>query len=61
MAQLEKELDELQSLSTYASSLSSYIYMNITGMSKIMKKFDKKFKKQKKIWKKVYQKILIRI
>ena len=44
MAQLEKELDELQSLSTYASSLSSYIYMNITGMSKIMKKFDKKFK-----------------
>ena len=45
MAQLEKELDELQSLSTYASSLSSYIYMNITGMSKIMKKFDKKFKR----------------
>ena len=44
MAQLEKELDELQSLSTYASSLSSYIYMNITGMSKIMKNLTKNSK-----------------
>ncbi len=45
MIQLEKELDELQTLSSYATSLSCYIYLNITGMSKILKKFDKKFKR----------------
>ena len=26
-------------------SVSSFIYINITGMQKIMKKFDKKFKR----------------
>ena len=45
MTQLEKELDELQTLSSYATSLSCYIYLNITGMSKILKKFEKKFKR----------------
>ena len=45
MVQLKKELVELKALSTYATSLSCYIYLNITGMSKIMKKFDKKFKR----------------
>ena len=45
LVQLEKELDELQTLSSYATSLSCYIYLNITGMSKILKKFDKKFKR----------------
>ena len=45
MAQLEKELDELQILSSYATTLSCYIYLNITGMYKILKKFDKKFKR----------------
>ena len=45
MIQLKKELVELKALSTYATSLSCYIYLNITGMSKIMKKFDKKFKR----------------
>ena len=45
LAQLEKELDELQTLSSYATSLSCYIYLNMTGMSKILKKFDKKFKR----------------
>ena len=45
LAQLEKELDELQTLSSYATSLSCYIYLNITGMHKILKKFDKKFKR----------------
>ena len=45
MSQLEKELDELQILSSYATSLSCYIYLNITGMYKILKKFDKKFKR----------------
>ena len=45
LIQLEKELDELQTLSSYATSLSCYIYLNITGMSKILKKFDKKFKR----------------
>ena len=45
MIQVEKELDELQALSSYATSLSCYIYLNITGMSKILKKFDKKFKR----------------
>ena len=44
MNQLKKELDELQTLSSYATSLSSYIYLNMTGMSKILKKFDKKFR-----------------
>ena len=43
MVQIEKELDELQSLSSYATSLSCYIYLNITGMHKILKKFEKKF------------------
>ena len=45
MVQLHKELIELKTLSSYATSLSCYIYLNITGMSKIMKKFDKKFKR----------------
>jgi len=45
LTQLEKELNELQTLSSYATSLSCYIYLNITGMSKILKKFDKKFKR----------------
>ena len=45
LSQLEKELDELQTLSSYATSLSCYIYLNMTGMSKILKKFDKKFKR----------------
>ena len=45
MAQLDKELEELKTLSSYATSLSCYIYLNITGMSKILKKFDKKFKR----------------
>ena len=45
MNQLNKELDELQKLSTHAKSLSSYIFYNITGVSKILKKFDKKFKR----------------
>ena len=45
LVQLEKELDELQTLSSYATSLSCYIYLNITGMTKILKKFDKKFKR----------------
>ena len=45
MVQLEKELEELQVLSSYATSLSCYIYLNITGMYKILKKFDKKFKR----------------
>ena len=45
MIQLKRELNELKSLSSYASSLSCYIYLNITGMSKIMKKFEKKFKR----------------
>ena len=45
MNQLKKELLELKTLSSYATSLSCYIYLNITGMSKIMKKFDKKFKR----------------
>ena len=45
MIQLKKELLELKSLSNYATTLSCYIYLNITGMSKIMKKFDKKFKR----------------
>ena len=45
MIQLKKELIELKALSNYATSLSCYIYLNITGMSKIMKKFDKKFKR----------------
>ena len=45
MIQLKRELGELKSLSSYATSLSSYIYLNITGMSKIMKKFEKKFKR----------------
>ena len=45
MAQLLKELDELKALSSYATSLSCYIYLNVTGMSKILKKFDKKFKR----------------
>ena len=45
MNQLDKELDELQKLSTHAKSLSSYIFYNITGVSKILKKFDKKFKR----------------
>ena len=43
MSQINKELDELQSLSNYATSLSSYIYLNITALSKILKKFDRKF------------------
>ena len=45
MVQIEKELDELQTLSSYATSLSCYIYLNITGMAKILKKFEKKFKR----------------
>ena len=45
MIQLKRELQELKSLSSYATSLSCYIYLNITGMSKIMKKFEKKFKR----------------
>ena len=45
MIELDKELDQLQDLSNFATSLSSYIYINITGMAKILKKFDKKFKK----------------
>ena len=45
LAQLKKELHELKSLSSYATSLSCYVYLNMTGMSKIMKKFDKKFKR----------------
>ena len=45
MIELDKELDQLQDLSDFATSLSSYIYINITGMSKILKKFDKKFKR----------------
>ena len=45
LVQLEKELDELQALSSYATSLSCYIYLNITGMAKILKKFDKKFRR----------------
>ena len=45
MAQLDKELEELKTLSSYATSLSCYIYLNITGMAKILKKFDKKFKR----------------
>jgi hypothetical protein len=45
MIQLKRELVELKTLSTYATSLSCYIYLNMTGMAKIMKKFDKKFKR----------------
>ena len=45
LVQLHKELIELKTLSSYATSLSCYIYLNITGMSKIMKKFDKKFRR----------------
>ena len=45
LVQLKKELQELKSLSTYATSLSCYIYLNLTGMAKIMKKFEKKFKR----------------
>ena len=45
LVQLKKELQELKSLSSYATSLSCYVYLNMTGMSKIMKKFDKKFKR----------------
>ena len=45
MNQLDKELDELQDLSNYAMSISSYVQINITGMAKILKKFDKKFKR----------------
>ena len=45
MYQLDKELDELQDLSNYAMSISSYVQINITGMAKILKKFDKKFKR----------------
>ena len=45
MTQITRELDELQSLSKYSTSLSSYIYLNITALSKILKKFDKKFAK----------------
>ena len=45
MKQVDKELDELQLLSNFASSISSFIYFNITGMYKILKKFDKKFKR----------------
>ena len=47
MAQLDKELEELKTLSSYATSLSCYIYLNITGMAKILKKFDKKLVWQK--------------
>ena len=45
LVQLKKELQELKTLSTYATSLSCYIYLNMTGMAKIMKKFEKKFKR----------------
>ena len=45
LIQLKKELQELKTLSTYATSLSCYIYLNMTGMAKIMKKFEKKFKR----------------
>ena len=45
MIQINKELDELQNLSNLVNLTSNYIYINITGMSKILKKFDKKFKR----------------
>ena len=45
MIQVDKELDELQSLSNFSTSISSFVYINITGMYKILKKFDKKFKR----------------
>ena len=41
--QIKKELKELNDLSKYAGSISSYIHINITALSKILKKFDKKF------------------
>ena len=44
MIQIDKELDELQLLSNFSTSISSFVYINITGMYKILKKFDKKFK-----------------
>ena len=47
MSQINNELDELQTLSNYAESTSSYIYFNITALSKILHKFDKKFSKYK--------------
>ena len=43
LSQIKKELNELYDLSKYAGSISSYIHINITGLSKILKKFDKKF------------------
>ena len=43
LSQIKKELNELCDLSKYAGSISSYIHINITGLSKILKKFDKKF------------------
>ena len=45
MIQIDKELDELQTLSNFATYLSSYVCINIIGMNKILKKFDKKFKR----------------
>ncbi len=45
MDQINKELDELQDLSDLATSLSNYVYINITAIDKILKKFDKKFKR----------------
>ena len=45
MIQVDKELDELQLLSDFSTSISSFVYINITGMYKILKKFDKKFKR----------------
>ena len=44
MIQVDKELDELLLLSNFTTSISSFVYINITGIYKILKKFDKKFK-----------------
>ena len=45
LKELSKELDELQSVSNIAMLLSKYVFINLTGIEKILKKFDKKFKR----------------
>ena len=45
LKELSKELDELQSVSNATMLLSKYVFINLTGIVKILKKFDKKFKR----------------
>ena len=45
LKELNNEIDELQSVSNTAMLLSKYVFINLTGISKILKKFDKKFKR----------------